>query len=472
MIALKKIVSQLDDTLYKDIESTLVKNKSKNSLFLLNAYRKGNIEDEEILEQLNINPNSFYVLKSRLNEKIQAQLTGNADFSKDDIFVQLQQIDEKCYNSPHEISMTFLTKLEKDLLENDMHNELLTVYSALKKITLFSDQYFHYSQQYNKQVALSISLEKSMEILGSFNRFLTQYDFSRSNEILERLFFLRQEMIDQYIFNPSKQIELIKNILEIQITLFCYSEKTKEFDARELLTRCETIIDELPNATEQKKWSLAINYLFFEYYRKINETRSALKYYEIVNASFSKLLLFSHICITSFFYVSKIFFLQELKRQEELNVDEIDFEETENTHARVLHDIHLSVIKYHNGNIKEGISLLNNLINNLSLKDYVHISFQIKLTLAFYYLRSKEYEMAENILKSISRKIKAEELTNYSHVLNLIKLFTLDMNNKKDAESINAKRDQLALFTIHNNKGNELLKHLRFELNNLYNITK
>src|SRR5688572_14953947 len=157
MIKLKKIIVNLNDSDYKVIEETLLKNKADNFLFLLQSYRNNHSTDPDIIKTLNINSNSFYVLKSRLYDKIQDFLSGDIYSSKEEVIKLLHQIPEMCFTSSREVATAFLKKLEKDLLFFDMHNELLVVYSALKKINLYSEKYFHYSQLYNKHISYNLS---------------------------------------------------------------------------------------------------------------------------------------------------------------------------------------------------------------------------------------------------------------------------------------------------------------------------
>ncbi|MCE3259511.1 MAG: hypothetical protein K0S12_1152, partial [Bacteroidetes bacterium] len=203
MIKLKKIITHLDEEVYNSVEETLVKNKADNFLFLLKSYRNS-VEDSQIIEELQLNSNSFYVLKSRLYDRIQDHLSGDIYLNQEELLKQLHQIPDMCMNESREVATAFLQKLEKDLLEYDLHSELLIVYSALKKIHLYSEKYFHYSQLFNKHIAFSLSLEKSEETLGNFNRVMGQYNFSRSPKFQDTLFFLRKEINDHFALNQSR----------------------------------------------------------------------------------------------------------------------------------------------------------------------------------------------------------------------------------------------------------------------------
>jgi len=468
MIKLKKIITHLDDSVYKTIETTLIKNKADNFLFLLQTYRTSEIKDMEIAKTLNINSNSLYVLKSRLNDKIQEHLSGDIHSNKEEVLKQLHQIPEICFGSSREVAATFLLKLEKDLLLYDMHNELLVVYSALKKIHLYSDKYFHYSQLYNKHTAFNLSLEKCEEILGSFNRVLAQYNFSRSPKLFDSLLFLSKEVSDHFTLNQSRQIKLIKSIVELELSVLFNKTLNNEFNVGETLTQTEKMLNDLPDSSLHKKWINALNFISFEYYRKTGQLNQATVYFDKLDAIKNTLLLYTNVCLTSRFLISRLCFLQEQNRIEELLDEDTNtiLIDNEDTHAVVLLGIYNAMLSYYRKNYKEAASKLNEIINSNSFKDYFHINTDVKLTLAFIYITIKEYDLADSLLKNIYRKIKSEEMNNYTNVLDLIKIFNADI--KQNGKVTSKQKDDYILFQARNINESKLLNHLEHELKKKY----
>ena len=468
MIKLKKIIAHLNESVYKTVEDTLVKNKADNFLFLLQSYRNTEIKDSEIAKTLNINSNSLYVLKSRLNDKIQEHLSGDIYSNKEDVLKQLHQIPEICFGASREVATTYLQKLEKDLLLFDMHNELLVVYSALKKIHLYSDKYFHYSQLYNKHTAFNISLEKCEEILGNFNRVLAQYNFSRSPKLLETLLFLSKEVSDHFSLNPSRQIELIKNIIDLELAVFFNKSGNSEINIAEALLHTEKTLTDLPDSSLHKKWIHAVNYLSFEYFRKMGQQQRAQIYFDKLVPLTDTLLLYTNVCLTSKFLISKLCFMQDQGRIEELIEEDTKslLLDNDDTHATVLLGIYNAMLSYYRKNYKEAAARLNEIINSNSFKDYFHINTDVKLTLAFFYITLKEYDLADSLLKNIYRKIKSEEMNNYTNVLDLIKIFNADI--KQNGKVTAKQKDDYILFQARNVNESKLLSHLEYELKKKY----
>ena len=466
MIKLKEIISQLNPEAFKDIENRLIKTHADNFLVLAQSYKSGNYTDPEIASKLKLTSNSFYVLKSRLYRKIQTHLTGETPINKQEVLKQLHSIDEMCLTIPRETLVALLQKLEKDFLALEMHNELVLVYSAFKKIFLYSERYFHYSQLYNKQIAYALSLEKSIDTLGNFNQLLGMYNFSRSPELLSRLYFLKNEITDHFELNPSHQIEIIKNMAEIQLALFCATDKNSTYDISEALISTRKLFEGLHDSSPVKKWNLAIDYLHFEYYKKSEQLKCALKYYEKVNSGLKSLLLYTGICNTSRFLISKIRFLTDQEKINEIReiTDEELFFDRHDIHAKVLLGIYNATHNYYAKNFKNAINILNELLNTNCFKDFIHIQLEIKLTLVFFYISVNENRLATSLMKSIYKKIKLDELIHYSHALNLIKLFGMQITNGNEKKNTTKQADLFTLFSARNSGRYELLHHLLPEL--------
>ncbi len=474
MIKLKEIISQLDSTAYHDLEQQLSKTKADNFLFLSQSYRKGNVNDDTIIGHLNLNPNSFYVLKSRLYSKIKKHISEDIDVSKEDVLNSLRQLHDVCYNQPREIAIAFLENLEANLLQFDMHSELLVVYSALKKVYLQSEHYFHYSQLYNKHVAFWLSLEKSEAILGNFNQILAEYEFSRSQLVLSKLLFLKLEILNHLNLNPSRQIEIIKNLIDIELFIFCGHSAETAFDIEKTLHDTAQKISELPDSCTQKKWQIAADYLYFEYY-KSNGPSGRIKaqyYFQKLNSQTGNLLLYNSICLTPKFLLSKLQFLNEVGRPGDILKEDPEtiLSDPHDMYSKVMLAFYRSMLCYYGGKIKEAIIILNELLNTLSFKDLFHINTEIKLTLCFFYIQLKDVDVAENLMKSLYRKIKAEkELNGYENVLDILKLFTLEINHDTKDKNLVKKKDTFTLFVARNTGKHSVLNHLLPELRKKFN---
>lgn len=467
MIKLKEITKDLSVQEYESVESKLIKTKASNFLFVLRAYREGKIEDKEIKNNLDLATNAFYTLKSRLYDRIQDELTAGVDPLKNDIFSQLALVHHVCYSCSSETAIAFLHKLEKDLLVYDMHGELLIVYSALKKLHYNTDKFFHYSQLHNRHVAFWLSLEKAEDTLSDFNLLFEQYDFSKSQDIIPKLQFLRLEVQNHSALKTSRQLKIIKSIMEIQCFLFCDIVPEEAADIDDLLKDALNHIQHLSDSSRQKKWEIVLNYLSFEYYNKTGQIAKANEFFEKTNQMRTNLLLYSNVALVSKFLISKIEFRSIKKPEQQIESEEAELLCNDSVYSKVQLGLYKAMTHYHTNAIKKGITELNNLLTLFTLKDYFHIVMEIKFTLAFFYLKTNDLDNSESVITSIYRKIKSEKLISYSNALDLVKFFNTFYLNK--GSDLNRKRQEALLLFMARNTGQfKLLQHLHSELRNQY----
>ncbi|MCD6017113.1 MAG: hypothetical protein K0S53_234 [Bacteroidetes bacterium] len=468
MIKLKEIIGQLKEENYLEIENNLIRSRADKFLFLFQSYKKSTISDREIKENLGVSSNSFFVLKSRLLDKIQDNLSTDLFVDHEKSIKMLLKVPEFCLNTPRETSIAYLLKLEKDLLRYNMHNELLVVYSALKKMHLNSDKYHHYSQLYNKQVSYGLSLEKAEEILGDFCRNLAQYDFSRSKSQYEKLCFLRNEINNIYSFCNSKQIELIKNFVELQLKLFCEKDYSLTSNIVVLLRSTRSIIDGLPLTLIYKKWEVVLDYLCFEYYYSVGDSGEAFLFYEKVKNQKPNLLLYNHIGMVSNFFMTSVKFCIENNKIE--GVSEIfDFDKSLydkfDKYSQIKLRVYNAMVYFHQKESRMAINCLNDLCNEYAFRDYFHQFLNIKLTLLHFYNSIGESEKARVCLKMLVRRIKEEKNEAYFFISYLLKAFDLELNKEASSKNI-LRQKELHILFLTNNKNNrfDLISHLVPEL--------
>jgi hypothetical protein len=281
---LRKIIRQLSNRDFTQIKSALVKNDSKKFLHLLVSYRKNNTTDEDIMKSINCNKGSLYVLKSRLLDKIQELLLENKEIQEVNFLDgNISSLLQYTHEHPRETAIAMLHQLEKTHTVNDTPQELINVYSALKKIYFHSDKYYHYSQLYNKQIAYTVALEKSEDLLFNFNKTLANYFFSRNDDDKELIRHYIKEIRNIYSLNQSHRFELIKNFILIQSQLFANVEQSNEEHLEDLIEKCEELTKEYPNDKQIKYYRLIIDFFWFEYYYKINQLKKAEQYLKVLN---------------------------------------------------------------------------------------------------------------------------------------------------------------------------------------------
>ncbi|MCD6067939.1 MAG: hypothetical protein K0S33_2765 [Bacteroidetes bacterium] len=465
MEKLKKTIQQLDTDNFAAFEAMLLKNKSDKFLFLTKAYRTKEVPDTDLQDSLDCTGNALYVLKSRLYDKVQKFLIDNKTSDKTVVSdKKTESYDQYLYEFPRETAIAMLLELESKCLTNDYTNDLINIYSALKKAHSYSDKYYVYSQLYNKQVAYMIALEKAEDVLFNFNRTLANYFFSDSLTDLEMMGILKKEIRNIFALNKSHRIELILNTIIIQSQLFAGIGMDEEEPLEDLIERNETIVEQHASDYRISKYRQVNAFFRFEYYIKINQFKKAVPCYEEVTKDTKSWLLMNNTCLAFKFLLTKVDFLVKSGRKEELpeGMEEMVFDRGD-FYTSVVYSFHRGIALYFNGKIKESVTALNAILNEISLVNFFFIELEIKLALAFIYYKQTEYDLADNLLKSMSRKISGEKKSGYNNTKTFIKILGLKMG-KSDAAALAKVSAAIEQLDFYNTRERKILEYLGSEI--------
>ncbi|MCH8330123.1 MAG: hypothetical protein IH946_01885 [Bacteroidetes bacterium] len=446
MIRLKNIVKQMEQDQYNEFAQTLVNGKAGKFHSLLECYKQNDLSENEIMESIEVNKNAYYTLKSRLYDKLQEYLIDNIEGPKTDLLRKVAAIPKIIHSASRETAIATLTKLEQDLREYDMAYELISVYSALKKLHINSPKYYQYDKAYNKHVAYTLAQDKLEDLLGDFNKTLGRYYLSRNSESIEILTLLKQEIANICELHDSHHMYVYQGIANISYSLFVPSCQMKT-DATEndepvedMLVRISTILKNYPIDITYQLLDIVFNFLSFEYYHSLNVHKKETEYFDTVNENIGSFLLYNVTTFPSKFLVSKV------RRYKRLNIEDKLFEEDysllenmETDQADIPNYVsqkkYMAYASFYAGNVDDAIGILNNLLNEISLREYSHTEIEIKLSLALFYSFVNEYNLATNLIRSASRKIREFEDRDYENVRVFIKMLQTPMkSNAKNVE--------------------------------------
>src|SRR6185312_5613500 len=162
------IIKQLSPEDYNAIYTSLAESNAEKSAHLLRFLREKQLSDTKIMEELEVNSNAYYTLRSRLNQKIEEYLLQQMESPRTTLLKKVATINDVIFTKKKAISLATLKKLEKELLDYDLSNELTIVYKTLKKLQINSPDQFNYSQLYNKHVAYMLAVDKAEDLLSEY----------------------------------------------------------------------------------------------------------------------------------------------------------------------------------------------------------------------------------------------------------------------------------------------------------------
>ena len=221
MDKINKIIKSLAEEDFMMLLGSVAANNADKSSTLLKYAREENFLDKECIQNLNIKANAFYTLKSRLNQKIESFLISKIEAPKMDLIQKVSYTSYLGMSVDKDIATVMLKKFEKELIDYDLPHELTRIYQSLKKLHISQpDQYYGYSQLYNKYVAYHLNLDKAEDLIGSYFNVFANYQLSRGDGELLQLEIMKNELSTLCSLYDSHRLFIYNSIVRVFHILF------------------------------------------------------------------------------------------------------------------------------------------------------------------------------------------------------------------------------------------------------------
>lgn len=440
MAKLKNIIKQLSEDDFVAIYDSLIESSADKSAFLLRAMREKQRSDNKIMEELEVNTNAYYTLRSRLNMKIEEYLLQQMENPRTDILKKVANINEIIFTKKKAIAVATLKKLEKELLDYDLSNELTIVYKFLKKLHINTADYFNYSQLYNKHVAYTLAVDKAEDLLAEYFKKYGNYALSGDDTTKMELSLMSREMNNVCALYKSHRLYVYQSCINIYHRLYVEKEETIEDDLEpieDILMNVQKIFEDYNLDSIYYHLRIAFEYLKLEYYDHYKVYRKAENFFEEVNDSCADLLS----NYTLYTYPAQ-FLMTKIKRHVRIgNVEEMheenegifhDFEPDKNDVPNyITYVIYRALSCYYNKRYDEAARWVNNLLNELSLKKFPAAQLEVKTILALQYCMVRDYDLFNQLINSIQRQIRLLGKDACEHVVIFTKMLKISISDSK-----------------------------------------
>ncbi len=455
MAKLKNIIKQLSANDYEAIHTSLIESNADKSAYLLKSMREKHLSDNKIMVELDVNTNAYYTLRSRLNQKIEEYLLQQMASPRTDILKKVANINEIILTKKKTIAIATLKKLEKELLDYDLSNELTIVYKSLKKLHINSPEFFGYSQSYNKHVAYMLAVDKAEDLLAEY--FKKYGNFSLSGDDIEKLelTLLNREMINVCSLYQSHRLYVYQSCINIFHRLFVIKDESLNDDSEpieDVLANVEKIFNSYHLDSIYHHLELVFEFLKLEYYNHYGVFRKAEKYFEEVNEATGTLLSnYSLYTYPPQFLLTKIDRAIRMEVEHELYEENeglfFDFEIDKNDVPKyVTYVTYRALSCYYVKKYDEAARYINHLLNENSLKKYPNAQLEIKVILALMYCLMDDYDLFNQLINSIQRQIRLSGKDSCEHILLFTKILKTSISDvkKNKFEKIKSMSDKFA----------------------------
>ena len=465
METLMQIVKRLSDEDYKMLLANITTDKFSKPYIVLEAARYQVVSDAQMIEILDINPSTYYTLKSRLNNKVAGILSKKTENPISTLMNEVSRVPASLYGTDKQVAIRSLKELEKQLLEYDLSNELIIVYHSLARLNMYNEDYHHYERLYNKFVAFSLASAKAENIYFDFIILLGEYQLTKSPGDLEKIESTLRELSNISELYNSHRMFVFFNIMRIYYLLITApgpdSLLQKEMEIDKTLQDMKAIFDKYPLDTFYNTVKFVIEALYFEYYQKINNPVRARHYYKLVIDNMGEYAS-HHIMnfhVVQFLNAKVELFLaseeEKILREKNESIFRSLYIETGETYSYICYHKYQAIVKYIDGDYSATAGILNNLRNTISMKQYWLVDMDLKLFQALQYAILKEDVLCKQLIGNIERNLRAKK-TDFKNIKLFIKLIKVSFV-EQDSQTRKKKISSLWDSFLKRNTGDDMV---------------
>ena len=455
------IISQLTEEEYQDLHQNFLSNKAEKTADFLEIIREDpETPDKEFLRRHDISPSAFYVLKSRLNQRIETYLLNRLGDNNLHVMRRVLNVGDLVANNPREISIAALRRLEKELLKFDFPYGLTIVYKALQNLHAYDDNYIYYRSHYNQQLAYAMAMDKALDLVIQFFRAYDSFYLSRKDKDHTEMVRVMEKMDNMTNLYESHRLTLFKYIIQIFAKLFIEIPDTircEVEDVEDMFDKSFEILENYQEDSFYKNLNILFNFLRFVHYDNNQTTDKAQIYFEILDYKIEELLIHDHHnAQTSLFLFSKLAFHKKTGTIDQLIKDiETYIDDIEVGPYRIAFFVNYHLFRAYSyfeaGNYSKVSRILYNLRNEVNLRKHTHIDLDVKFFLALAYVVVKDFDLANQLILSLQRQLRKETMKNYDHGKTLIKILNIALGGRPRTRYKNLKNN-IDLWKT-NNKG-------------------
>lgn len=415
MAKLKNIIKQLSEKDFSTIYTQLIESNAEKSAYLLKALRDRQLSDNKIMTELGVNANAYYTLRSRLNLKIEEYLMQQIESPRTDILRKVANINEVLFTKKRTIAIATSKKLERELIDYDLANELTVIYKSLKKLHLNSPDYFQYSQLYNRHVAYMLALDKAEDLLADYFKKYGAYVLSGDETEKLGLNLLLREMVNVARLYKSHRLYVYQSCMNIFHHLLVEPDVSIGDDnepIEDIFGKVQKIFDSYNLDTIYYHLNLVFEFLKLEYYTHYKVYRQSERFFEEVNDAVANLLTnYSTFTFPARFLITKLERHLRLETENELYGENealfMDYEtDAQDTPKHVIYSVYRAMSCHHVGKHDEAARMINALLNEVSLKRFPVFMLEVKALLALQYVLLKDFELFNQLSNSIQRQVR------------------------------------------------------------------
>lgn len=415
MELLNKTIKKLSEQEYQELLSAVAGRKNNKPYTVLEYARKFNYSEDQMMDLLAVNPSTYYTLKSRLNEKIAQYMSKNVHNPINALKEKVATVPAMMFGNNREVAIRALRNLEKQLIEYDLSTELITVYKALARLSMFNGDFDFYEKEYNKHVAYSLAVVKAEDLFYEFAKRAGKYLLSKEDSDKEMMSAALREITNIAELYHGHRLFVLSNVVRLYhlciITSRTENLKALELEVDSVLGQIDRHFSTYELDTFYQSIRFLVDLMYFEYYQQADNQVRADHHFEKVNHKIGDVgskPIFNFYSIQFLFskvrrYLSNKNINQLLENNGTLE-HSFDAESTE-PFAFISFKKYIAICKFYQGDFANAAKTINSLRNEMSIKKFLYADVEVKLFQALQYCVIGDDSLCNQILQSVKRQI-------------------------------------------------------------------
>lgn len=419
MDTLNKTIKKLNESEYQELLSAVAGRKNNKPYLVLEAARKQNYSENQMMEMLGVTPSTYYTLKSRLNERIAQYLSSNVKNPISALKDKVAMVPAMVFGNDRDVAIRALKNLEKQLTEYDLSNELIVVYKALARLSMYNGDFDYYEKEYNRHVAYSLAVVKAEDLFYEFVKRAGSYQLTRDERDLESIQSILREMTNISELYHGHRLFVLYNVVRVYY-LCLFTTRTEnlrnlELEIDSILQQVNKHFQKFELDTFYQSIRFLVDYLYFEYYQRTGNQVRADHYYKLTNqgvpdVSFKPVFSFY---VTEYLNskVERYMVNSNVEELVDINAElEANFDTNINEpYPFIAFRRFLSICKFYQGDFSGSAKMINNMRNELSMKRFIYSDVESKLFQALQYCYMGEDGLCSQLLQSVKRQIADDD---------------------------------------------------------------
>lgn len=474
---LYKIVNQLTDEEYDELYQSLVSTQALKTIGFLECIKEDPVKPDKLfLSRTDINPAAFYVLKSRLADRIEDFLLHRLGGHNLALTHRIMTVSDLVFDSTREISEAALEKLEKELLKEDFPYGLMLVYKQMQNIHNFSDQHAYYKRRYQQQVAYAVAMDKSEDLVRAFFKAFDDYELNRRDKELNTMVRIMEKLSNLNDLYESHRLYVSKAVVHVFAQLFIQIPETIRCDlepAEQALEKILKIKEEFKNDPTYRRLDLMINFLMYSLEEKRGRVDQAHIRFDLLDGKIDKMLTGFHYNVnTSLFLFAKLRHhirtgtYARLEKDLDTFIDDLPVDQ-----YRVTYFINFYLFKAYslflNQRYKDASRVLFNLQNEVNVRKMRKAFLEVKLFQILCYVKMEDFDLANASILAMQRKLRQPAFENWENAKVFLRIMNVALGGRPKTMEKNL-RTNIDKWTSLNHGPVSILEYL--DLESIFNM--